>query len=143
MSNLIEFQRKFRTNDLMLFEKEHWIWSLRPHQATVGAGILSLKRQCSRFSELTQSEACELGEMIKTIENSLAQILEYDVINYLMLMMFDKQVHFHVFPRYNKPVMVLGKEWKDTTWPGLVEVVGPPLAEEELHELRKLIREIL
>ena len=40
--SISEFKNKFRVEDLKIFESKHWAWSLRPHQATLGAGILWL-----------------------------------------------------------------------------------------------------
>jgi diadenosine tetraphosphate (Ap4A) HIT family hydrolase len=36
-----------------------------------------------------------------------------------MLMMFDKHVHFHIFPRYEQPVSLLNDLWIDKNWPGI------------------------
>src|SRR5690554_6450742 len=102
MSILKEFQKKFRVNEFKIYETDFWIWSLRPHQTTIGSGILSLKRECSTFKELNQEEFCDLKNIVKVVENNLEDIFNYDVINYLMLMMFDKHVHYHIIPRYKE-----------------------------------------
>ncbi|MDD4048623.1 MAG: hypothetical protein PHI90_07380 [Clostridia bacterium] len=47
-----ELKNKFKTEELMIHGTEYWIWSLRPVQATLGAGVLSLKRECPVFSKL-------------------------------------------------------------------------------------------
>ncbi|HZU51781.1 MAG TPA: hypothetical protein VE968_07895, partial [Sphingomicrobium sp.] len=39
-------------------------------------------------------------------------------INYLMLMMLDPHVHFHVIPRYSEPRTWNGVEFVDEGWPG-------------------------
>src|SRR5690554_6165870 len=102
---LNEFKEKYRVNNYKIYESEHWVWSLRPHQATIGAGVLSLKRECKAFSELTTEEFVDLENIVKIIESSLKTTFKYDVINYLMLMMFDKQVHYHIFPRYENSIV--------------------------------------
>src|SRR5690554_6952221 len=119
MSIYEEFEDKFKVNEYKIYESEHWIWSLRPHQATLGAGILSLKRECFAFSELKPDEYADLNNIIKVIEPALMKAFNYDVINYLMLMMFDKHVHYHIFPRYKTPIEVLGETWKDENWPAV------------------------
>jgi diadenosine tetraphosphate (Ap4A) HIT family hydrolase len=68
---LIEFQEKFKVNKYKIYHSEYWIWSLRPHQATLGAGILSLKRECSVFSKLKEEEYTDLDKIIKVIEPAL------------------------------------------------------------------------
>lgn len=137
--NLVEFSSKFNIDELKIFETKYWIWSLRPSQPTLGAGILSLKRKAQRFSELNKEEFCDLEVIIKSIENTLSTLFNYDKINYLMLMMVDKQVHYHVIPRYKDPVTLLDNKWIDKSWPGL-----PNLAEEDLgnDQLIKIVNHI-
>ena len=75
MSILNEFKEKFKVNEYKIYESEHWIWSLRPHQATIGAGILSLKRECLTFSGLNPKEFTDLYSIIKVIESTLMMLL--------------------------------------------------------------------
>jgi diadenosine tetraphosphate (Ap4A) HIT family hydrolase len=131
-----EFKSKFRTEELRIYETDHWIWSLRPVQCTLGAGILSLKRECTVFSGLKKEEFLDLNNVIILIEKTLKKAFSYDIMNYLMLMMVDKQVHFHVIPRYEKTLDFIGRFWEDSGWPGV-----PNLAVEELE--LKLLEEIL
>ena len=108
-----DFKKKFKTKELLIHETEHWVWYLRPVQATLGAGVLSLKRECPVFSELNQEEFCDLNNIIKVIEKTLKQTFKYDIMNYLMLMMVDNQVHYHVIPRYEINKDFAGTSWKD------------------------------
>lgn len=135
----IDFKKKFKTEEFKILETEHWTWSLRPHQATLGSGILFLNRQCLKFSDLNKEEFADLFILINQIEKALSNLFSYDVINYLMLMMVDKQVHYHVIPRYQKGVFFQGKEWKDVSWPNI------PLLSGELYSndnLLKIVTEI-
>lgn len=140
MTVLREFQEKFEVNYNKIYETDYWIWSLRPHQATIGAGILSLKRECSTFAELEQKEFADLNNIIKVIEPTLKRTFKYDVINYLMLMMLDKHVHYHVFPRYEKPVEILGEVWKDESWPAVPKLGGEPLSGQKLQKIAQFIK---
>ena len=99
-----DFNNKFKTEELKIYESKYWVWSLRPVQATLGSGVLSLKRECPVFSELNQEEFCDLKNIIKVIEKTLKITFNYDVMNYLMLMMVDNQVHYHVIPRYERTI---------------------------------------
>lgn len=137
---LNEFKEKFKVNEYKIHESEYWIWSLRPHQATIGAGILSLRRECLNFSELKPEEFTDLNNIIKIIETTLKKAFDYDVINYLMLMMFDKHVHFHIFPRYEKSVEVMSKTWEDKNWPAIPTLVGESLQKTEMEEILLLIK---
>ena len=44
--------------------------------------------------------------------------LGYEKINYLMLMMVDADVHFHVFPRYHGAKTFQDMTVPDAGWPG-------------------------
>ena len=140
---LNDFNKKFKTEDLLIFQSEHWIWSLRPVQNTLGAGVLSLKRSCSVFSVLNKEEFSDLYNIIKVIEKTLKDTFNYDIINYLMLMMIDKQVHYHVVPRYQRTIYYVKLSWKDSGWPGVPNLAGDELDRRELHEIQNVIKENL
>ncbi|MFH7818868.1 HIT domain-containing protein [Neobacillus thermocopriae] len=141
--NLVNLKKKFKTNELKIYETDFWLWSLRPHQATLGSGILSLKRECKAFGELKKEEFTDLNNMIKVIESTLKQLFRYDIMNYLMLMMVDKQVHYHVIPRYEKEVKLFGDIWIDNSWPSIPNLGGDALDIEELNKITNYIKENL
>ena len=60
----------------------------------------------------------ELGSAVKAVEAMLRAAVGYEKINYLMLMMVDVDVHFHVFPRYDGERSHHGLTVPDTGWPG-------------------------
>jgi len=140
---ITEFKNKFKTDECLIYESKYWIWSLRPVQATLGAGVLSLKRECPVFSELNQEEFCDLNNIIKVIEKTLKATFNYDIMNYLMLMMVDKQVHYHVIPRYERIMDFAGISWKDLGWPGVPNLAGNELDMHELNEIKNAIKENL
>ncbi|MFC4620455.1 hypothetical protein ACFO4N_17285 [Camelliibacillus cellulosilyticus] len=137
---MVKFIRKYKIEELSIYETDFWVWSLRPNQSTLGSGILSLKRECGIFSELKQEEYCDLNNIIKVIEGTLKQLFNYDIMNYLMLMMVDKQVHYHIIPRYEKKVELFGEIWVDYTWPGLPNLSGDVLDKEKLHKIFNYIK---
>jgi diadenosine tetraphosphate (Ap4A) HIT family hydrolase len=55
---------------------------------------------------------------VQAIERAPASVVDYERINYLMLMMVDPNVHFHVIPRYSKARHWKGLEFPDVGWPG-------------------------
>lgn len=140
MSLLKGFEKKFETEKYKLFETDCWFWSLRPHQATLGAGILFLKRQCLRFSELTGEEFSDLSTIVRVVESTLGRAFQYDIMNYMMLMMVDRHVHYHVFPRYESPVEFQGEIWKDTHWPNIPPITGNALSGNKLTEITAFIK---
>ena len=140
-NNMNDFKSKFKTEELLIHETEYWVWSLRPVQATLGAGVLSLKRECPVFSELNQEEFSDLNNIIKVIEKTLKKIFNYDIMNYLMLMMVDKQVHYHVIPRYERTIDFAGTTWRDSGWPTLPNLAVDEITNEKLHVIQDSIKE--
>lgn len=140
MDLLRGFQEKFKVNEYKIHESEYWTWSLRPHQATIGAGILSLKRGCATLGELEREEFTDLSNIIKIIEGTLKNTFNYDIMNYLMLMMVDKQVHYHVIPRYTNQVVLFDEIWNDNAWPGTPNLAGEALDINKLVNICSYIK---
>lgn len=114
-----EFRSKFQVDTLLIARTTAWSWSVRPNQPTLGAGILSLNRHALHFSDVTAAEMVELGELIVKVEKSIKSVFNHNIMNYLMLMMVDHHVHFHVIPRYEGNRQFAGLEWIDNGWPAL------------------------
>lgn len=138
---LLDFKNKFKTDELKIYETDYWLWSLRPHQATLGAGILSLKRECSSLGKLELEEFTDLNNIIKVIETTSKKLFNYDIMNYLMLMMVDKQVHYHVIPRYESEIEFFNNTWKDITWPAVPNLAGDALKMGKLLDITSYIKD--
>lgn len=138
-NDLLAFRKKFELDVYTLFESEHWIWSLRPQQVTLGSSILSLKRYADAFSSLDQREGADLVGMIALLEKCKRELLGFQKINYLMLMMNDNLVHFHVLPRYEFKRAYGDREWIDAAWPGPADIAVPQGHASELADLRREI----
>jgi len=136
------FAEKFKIDSLSIFETDFWRWSLRPVQVTIGAGILSLKRAEEHFSGITEDESKDLIMIVRVIEKTLTKLFGYQRINYLMLMMVDFQVHYHVIPRYDKEITYIGKTWIDNDWPKPPTVTGTPTDSETLEKLLIAIKDV-
>ena len=91
---------KYKYPHTLLKEYEHWVLLLRPNQPTIGSLILASKGKAESMSDLSTNAFTELATVTKEIEHGLKQAFQYDKINYMALMMVDRQVHFHVIPRY-------------------------------------------
>jgi diadenosine tetraphosphate (Ap4A) HIT family hydrolase len=134
---LEQFRESFQISALRIVETEHWIWSLRPQQPTLGSGIISLKTSCHRFSDLPDGAGADLQEMVRIVEGTLLETFAYQKINYLMLMMVDAQLHMHVIPRYADKYSRFGLEWADAGWPkapdlSVDHIAGRPAARDQL-----------
>lgn len=116
-TGLSEFREKFRVEELTVLTSATWTWSVRPLQTTVGAGVLSVNRYVEHFGDLSPAEGADLASMVQVVERALNTTFGNDKINYLMLMMVDPHVHFHVIPRYGREVEFAGHSWIDSGWP--------------------------
>jgi diadenosine tetraphosphate (Ap4A) HIT family hydrolase len=125
---LLRFREKFRLPELEIHSNRFWTWSVRPEQPTLGAGVLSLRRPCPHFGQVSRAEGAALSKIVAVAERSLGRAVAPDRINYLMLMMVDHHVHFHVIPRYARPISAFGREWRDPDWP------SPPQLSPDANE---------
>lgn len=137
-----EFRAKFRVEELKVLENNSWSWSVRPGQPTLGAGILSLNRYALQFSEVTPAEMKDLASIVGTLERTIKAAFNHDIMNYLMLMMVDHHVHYHVIPRYDGSRAFAGLEWVDNGWPAL-PVLGDNQHPDEPELLQNLQNKLI
>jgi diadenosine tetraphosphate (Ap4A) HIT family hydrolase len=111
--------RRFGYPATLIAEFTHWLVLLRPAQPTLGSLVLAAKSDALEFGSLPPEAFAELGVAIKAIEEALQAKVRYARINYLMLMMVDPHVHFHVIPRYEGERRAEGLSIADSGWPKL------------------------
>jgi len=110
--------KKFGYPGTLIREYKHWVVLLRPQQSTLGALVLICKEAADALSSISIEAFAELKTITTVIESSLNGCFNYDKINYLMLMMVDPDVHFHVLPRYADSQIWGDTEFADSGWPG-------------------------
>lgn len=109
---------KFGYPATLIAETSDWCLLARPHQATLGALVLVCREPATAFGDVSAQGFATLGRLVGQIEPMLKQFVTYDKINYLMLMMVDPDVHFHILPRYDG-ARTFGKlAISDAGWPG-------------------------
>lgn len=109
--------KRFGYPATLIAEYPHWVVLLRPAQPTLGSLVLAAKSDALAFAELPAAAFTELGGIISDIETALRTRVHYQKINYLMLMMADPNVHFHVIPRYEGERTAEGVSVPDKGWP--------------------------
>lgn len=109
---------KFGYPDTLVREYSHWSVQLRPKQATLGALVAICKEPASSFGKVSAPAFAELKQVSGDLETALTRALGYARLNYLMLMMVDPDVHFHVLPRYPETREIFGISFADPGWPG-------------------------
>jgi diadenosine tetraphosphate (Ap4A) HIT family hydrolase len=101
----------------LVAETEHWLILVRPKQPTFGSLVLVCKEAVQAFSDVSPAAFADLQVAVAGIERLLKSQVDYEKINYLMLMMVDKDVHFHVLPRYADTREHDGVSFPDAGWP--------------------------
>ena len=108
---------RFGYPDTLICEYDHWVVLLRELHVTLGSLVLCSRSHATAFSKLPTGAFEEMETVVKDIERAVAKAFRYDKINYLMLMMADPNVHFHVFPRYATERSACGLTMTDAGWP--------------------------
>ncbi len=111
--------QKFGAPETVIHQFQHWSVLLRPAQLTLGSLVLIAHEPVHTFSALSNDSFAELQAVTGRIESVLKKAFQYDKLNYLMLMMVDPDVHFHVIPRYEQNREFAGKIFFDAGWPGV------------------------
>ncbi|MDO8411751.1 MAG: HIT family protein [Phenylobacterium sp.] len=125
----------------MVGETAHWLVLVRPKQPTFGSLVLVCKEPARAFSDLSGQAFQDLQVAVGGIERLLRQAVDYAKINYLMLMMVDPDVHFHVIPRYEGAREHGGETFRDAGWPGQPDLAAAvALSPEHLRALAEAWR---
>ena len=109
--------RRFGYPATLVAEYDNWLVLLRPAQPTLGSLVLAARSDATAFSDLPAAAFAEMGQVIADIEAALRQAVDYSKVNYMMLMMVDPHVHFHVIPRYEGTREAEGLSIEDKGWP--------------------------
>ncbi len=108
---------KFDYPNSLIKTYQHWHLLLRPGQVTLGSLVLVCKEDVHAYAKVSTEAMAEKQRIVSDIESVLKSRFDYSKINYLMLMMVDPAVHFHIIPRYEFPVVFCDKEFHDTDYP--------------------------
>jgi diadenosine tetraphosphate (Ap4A) HIT family hydrolase len=119
-----ETARKFGYPQSLLHELDFWTILLRPVQVTLGSLVLVCREPIAHFGQMSAEASGELTQAVAAIESALGSAFSYDKINYLMLMMVDPDVHFHVLPRYEAERQFGGEAFRDEAWPGPPDITA-------------------
>ena len=131
---------KFGYPATLVAEFDHWLILLRPAQVTLGSLVLAAKSDATAYGVLPREAFAEQGDAIAAIESVLAEFCAFERINYLMLMMVDPNVHFHVIPRYSTARQWNALEFPDAGWPQTPKLDSAVKLDED--QLRALATEV-
>ena len=111
-------ETKFGDPTTRIAQTRCWTVLLRPKQPTLGSLVLICREPVRAFSDVSAAGFADLREVVRRVEAMLRETIAYERINYLMLMMVDPDVHFHVIPRYSSDRDFQGLTFADSGWPG-------------------------
>ncbi len=109
---------KFGHPTTVIGQTDQWTVQLRPQQVTLGSLVLISREPVRAFGDISADGFAGLKPVTARIEAMLRDLIGYEKINYLMLMMVDHDVHFHVIPRYDGSREMQGVSVADAGWPG-------------------------
>lgn len=116
--------RKFGAPATCIQSYRYWTVLLRPTQVTLGSLVLAAYEPARALSQLSRESFAELAEVVVDIERALKRAFSFDKINYLLFMMVDPDVHFHVIPRYATERSFATTKFTDPGWPGVPDMAG-------------------
>lgn len=135
--------RNFGYPHTLVAQTDYWLVLVRPKQPTYGSLVLICKESATAFSDLSPEAFADLSVAVAGIERVLRQVVGYEKINYLMLMMVDPDVHFHVIPRYEGAREHDGVIYADAGWPGVPNLgVAVALSDEQAHGLARSLSDV-
>ncbi len=128
---------KFGWPATLIGETAHWVVLLRPAQVTLGSLVVAAKSDALAFGALPTGFHADLAIVTRRVEALLSAAVGYERINWLMLMMVDPHVHFHVFPRQEGTRERYGLTLSDAGWPGPPDLKSATaLSDEQMKLLR-------
>jgi diadenosine tetraphosphate (Ap4A) HIT family hydrolase len=120
----------------LIKEFENWVVLFRDKQVTIGSVIIMSKELDKRSLGAISAEAWgEFGKVSAYVEATITKAFGAEKFNYLALMMVDPEVHFHVIPRYSKPVVFNNHTFIDPDWPNATKRVAMELDQKTLKAI--------
>ena len=127
--------KKFGYPTTLIRDYAYWVVLLRNDQVTLGSLVVAEKSPATSLSAVAPHALTELASIAGDVETAFARTFQPDKFNYLMLMMVDPNVHFHVLPRYSSSRKCAGVTFEDRAWPkapSLGEVTPTTLAQRNV-----------
>ena len=118
--------RSFRMNIWDVFDeknnliKEYKYWKLliRNKQVRLGSCVAILKREAFPLGKVNEQEMAEYAKIARELENALEKCFQPKWLYHMVLMFKDKQIHFHLIPRYGDQKRQFANiEWVDDNQP--------------------------
>lgn len=136
----MEFMKKFKPDKNIIKEFDYWVVLLREKQVTLGSTVIVLKREVQSLSQMTDDEMAEFPKVVEWFEKLASDLFGAEKFNYVVAMMKDNFVHYHAFPRYSTAFTRYNIEWKDISWPRVIEFLDVKYEDQVLEIIRQEMR---
>ncbi len=103
-------------NPTFIHSFPYWTLLANYMQPTLGSVLLVLNRHSEDLSDLCSLEEKSYFDAVKSIERSLRESFNPDMINHLMLANVVRHTHYHIVPRYEKSRDFKGHNFVDETY---------------------------
>ena len=132
---------KFGYPETLIKAFSDWAVLVRPAQVTLGSLVLVNTSEATAYSELPDHAFADQAAAVRVIESALRRYCDYERLNYLMLMMVDPNVHFHIIPRYSGLRTWQQREFPDEGWPGPPQLKSAvSLDSQQISEMRDQLK---
>ncbi len=132
-----------------IVESGVWRATLNPNQQHLGRAFVGLREHKPSLSDLTSEEMLEFRRVVIALEVGLRVAFSPDLFNWMCLMNNaardgqETHVHWHLVPRYSRPVVFNGHTYTDDAWPRQFNTGKDPVylaSPEEISAITDAIR---
>ncbi|MFH0714189.1 MAG: HIT family protein [Candidatus Diapherotrites archaeon] len=107
-------------NPNLIFQTRYWWFSLANDQYYLGRSFLTAQRHVSSLGKLSKAEWKDFEKLVVRIEKVYAKTFKPALLNWTCMVngAFQKKpyaphMHWHIRPRYEKPIRFQGLVFKD------------------------------
>lgn len=133
-------------NDIEVIETDRWRVTLDSNQQFLGKSFITLLEHKASLSDLDEKDWEDFHRLVAELETALRKAFQSHHFNWSCLMNIaamrgqDTHVHWHLHPRYAKPIIVAGETFEDAQWYPATERVDHILSKEILQVIAETIR---
>lgn len=117
----------------------YWRVSLSPNQAYLGRAYITLRDHKEFFGELTGEEWREFSDIVSRLESAYIRAFDASPISWGSFMDHayredrpEPHIHWHVFPRYKRPVQINGVTFDDPLYGDLFDHTKETVVSDEI-----------
>lgn len=127
---------KFNEKQNLVKEYNYWKLLIKEEPNKLGRLVAILKREAFSLQNVTSEEMAEYSTIVKEVEPALEKAFGAYLVQHLHLAFVDKQIHFHIIPRYKETVEFADINWTDDQNPN-------PLVQPKIECDRAVLDKVL